>query len=227
MKKLHSKEKQQFRDLFLQEQIDRFEDRYRILDVFLQTEHHVTIDELVQVLAQAGHRFPVQFVEDTMDLMCRFGFAAKNRFGEGEYRFEHHHLGQHHDHMICTKCGGIFEFRNDRLEQLQLEIAKSHGFHLLQHRMELYGICDACREERVARMPLVGSRPGERVMIQEITGGPGARIRLLSMGLRIGDILEVITNFNDGQVVVALESKRYALGRGLAGKIVVSPANGG
>ena len=47
------------------------------------------------------------------------------------------------------------------------------------------------------------------------------------MGLRIGDLLEIITNFNDGQVVVASEGKRYALGRGLAGKIVVSPANGG
>jgi len=48
-------------------------------------------------------------------------------------------------------------------------------------------------------------------------------MRLISMGLRPGDILDVITNLNDGQVVVALEGKRYALGRGLAQKVLVKP----
>jgi Fur family ferric uptake transcriptional regulator len=48
-------------------------------------------------------------------------------------------------------------------------------------------------------------------------------MRLLTMGLRIGDPIEVITNQKKGQVVIAADFKRYALGRGLAEKIMVEP----
>ncbi len=221
MKKIHSQEKMQFRDLFVQEAIDRFEDRYRILDVFLQTEGHVTISELVEALAASGTPFAEDFVADTMALMCRYGFASENRFKDANTRYEHRHLGQHHDHMICTKCGRILEFRNDDLEALQLQIAAANGFHLLQHRMELYGICDRCRTERIRPMPLIMAKAGETAIIEELGGGAGLRMRLLAMGLRLGDRLDIITNLSDGQVVVAIEGRRYALGRGMARQIMV------
>ena len=51
MKQVHIQEKEQFKKLFRQEQIDRFEDRFKVLEVFLQTEKHVTIDEIVELLA--------------------------------------------------------------------------------------------------------------------------------------------------------------------------------
>ncbi len=223
MTKIHSQEKEQFKELFAHADIDNFEDRYRILEVFLQGEDHITAAELADRLEKNGQRFSPDFVKDTLRLMCRFGFARKNRFDNGEARYEHRHLGDHHDHMICIKCRKIIEFSNDQLETLQLQIAASHGFHMLQHRMELYGICDRCFGKRVGQLPLVAARQGERLTIEEITGGSGARMRLITMGLRPGDIIDVITNLNDGQIVVALEGKRYALGRGLARKVIVKP----
>jgi Fur family ferric uptake transcriptional regulator len=46
-------------------------------------------------------------------------------------------------------------------------------------------------------------------------------MRLLSMGLRQGDRIEIITNDGQGQLAIAADLKRYALGRGLAQKIIV------
>ncbi len=221
MQQIHHQEKKQFKKLFQQEHIDRFEDRFRILEIFLQTEAHLTADELVEVLERSGHRFSADFVRDTLKLMCRFGFASKNRFDNGVVRYEHRHLGQHHDHMICTKCKGIFEFQNRRLEELQLQIAAAQGFHMLQHRMEIYGICKKCLRDRNRIMPLYIAKQGEHLVIKEITGGSGARMRLLTMGLRIGDKVEVITNQNRGQMVIAADFKRFVLGKGLAEKILV------
>ncbi len=223
MTKIHSQEKEQFKELFAHADVDNFEDRYRILEVFLQGEDHITAAELADRLEKSGNRFSPEFIKDTLKLMCRFGFAQKNRFDNSQDRYEHRHLGDHHDHMICIKCRKIIEFSNDQLEALQLQIASARGFHMLQHRMELYGICDQCFGQRVGRMPLVAARQGERLTIEEITGGSGARMRLITMGLRPGDVIDVITNLNDGQIVVALEGKRYALGRGLAQKIIVKP----
>jgi Fur family ferric uptake transcriptional regulator len=225
MKQTHRQEKEQFKTLFRQEQIVRFEDRFRIMEVFLQTERHLTAGGLAEMLREEGADFEAEFVLETLNLMCRFGFARKNRFDNGEVYYEHRHLGQHHDHMICTKCRSIVEFEDDTLETLQLQIARARGFHMLQHRMEIYGICSDCLKERINGMPLSMAKAGERLRIEEFTGGASARMRLRTMGLRPGDQIEVITNHSTGQVVVATDYHRFVLGRGLAQKVVVHPVD--
>ena len=223
MKRVHSQEKEQFKKLFKQENIDAFEDRFKILDVFLQTESHLTVRELVQLLDESGYTFTHDFVRDTLKLMCRFGFARKNRFYNGEARYEHRHLGHHHDHMICTKCKNIYEFEDEQLENMQAQIAAAYNFHMLQHKMEIYGICSKCLKDHIQPMPLIHAKQGERLEIKEFTGGASARMRLLSMGLRVGDKIDIITNLNKGQMVLAVGYNRYVLGRGLAQKILVEP----
>ena len=223
MKRVHNQEKEQFKKLFKQENIDAFEDRFKILEVFLQTERHLTVSELVELLNESGYTFTPDFVRDTLKLMCRFGFARKNRFDNGEVRYEHRHLGQHHDHMICTKCKHIYEFEDERIENMQVQVAAAHNFHMLQHKMEIYGICSKCLKDHIQPMPLVHAKQGERMEIKEFTGGASARMRLLSMGLRVGDKIDIITNLNKGQMVVAVDFNRYVLGRGLAQKILVEP----
>jgi Fur family ferric uptake transcriptional regulator len=221
MKQVHLQEKQQFEMLFKQEQIDNFEDRFKVLEAFLQTEKHVTVNELFVLLENNGWRLEPEFVRETLELMCRFGFAHKSRFDNGDVLYEHRHLGQHHDHMICTKCRKILEFEERQIEQLQIKIAAAHGFHMLQHKLEIYGICNNCLRERIQLMPLNQAKPGERLIIREIRGGAGAKMRLLTMGLRKDDKIEVITNNGQGQLAIAADLKRYVLGRGLAEKIMV------
>jgi Fur family ferric uptake transcriptional regulator len=226
MKQVHVQEKQQFKNLFKQEHIDNFEDRFKVLEAFLQTEKHVTVNELVELLKNSGWHLEAEFVRETLKLMCRFGFAHKSRFDNGELRYEHRHLGQHHDHMICTKCRKILEFKDAQIEQLQIKIAALNGFHMLQHKLEIYGICNNCLKERIKMMPLTQAKPGERLVIREINGGAGVKMRLLTMGLRTDDTVEVITNNGQGQLAIAADLKRYVLGRGLAEKIMVEQANG-
>ncbi|MBS3758861.1 MAG: transcriptional repressor [Desulfobacterales bacterium] len=221
MKQLHTYEKKQFEKLFKEENIDDFENRFKVLETFLETERHVTIAELIEDLKGKNIDLSPEFVEETLQLMCHFGFAQKVRFENGDIRYEHRHLGHHHDHMICTKCGKIIEFKDDQLESLQSRIVSNYGFHMLQHQMNIYGICSECMKTRDKFMPLIMAKPGERLRIKEFVGGHNSRMRLLSMGFRVGDTMEVISNQGSGQLVVSLDYNRYVLGRGLAQKIVV------
>lgn len=223
MLQLHRQEKEQFKKLFKQEAVDHFDDRLKVLEFFLNSEHHVTAGELASLIEQNGHTLSPDFVLETLKLMCRFGFAQKNRFEDGHTRYEHMHLGQHHDHMICTRCNAIVEFQNEELEVLQLKIASEFGFHTLQHKMELYGICAACMKDHARLMSLTLAKQGERVKVKEFTGGSESRMRLMSMGLRIGDEVQVITNLGKGQMAIAVDFKRFVIGRGLAQKIMVIP----
>ncbi|HMA66783.1 MAG TPA: transcriptional repressor, partial [Desulfosalsimonadaceae bacterium] len=199
MTQLHTHEKKQFEKLFQEENIDRFEDRFSVLDSFLGTEQHVTAAELLEQLKEAGVDLDREFIEDTLELMCHFGFAQKIRMENGQVRYEHRHLGQHHDHMICTKCGRIIEFHNEQLESLQTQVVAGYGFHMLQHQLNIYGICSDCMKSRGRQMPLIMAKPGEQLTIRDFVGGHHARMRLLSMGFRVGDTIEVISNQGTGQ----------------------------
>ena len=72
--------------------------------------------------------------------MVEAGIAIQRQFGDGQARFEVD--GDHHDHLICTKCGLILEFEDDEIEDLQDRIAiRLGGFKVTRHRHELYGLC--------------------------------------------------------------------------------------
>lgn len=221
MMQIHDLEKQQFIALFREEGIDHIDERFAILDIFLKTEKHLTAEELYRLVAGEGHGGDKAFFQETLELMCHYGFAQENRFDDGRVLYEHRHLGDHHDHMICTRCGEISEFYDPQLERIQAAIAARHGFHMLQHRMDIYGICSSCLKKRVPLMPLMLAKPGEKLIIREYQCGENLEGRLLSMGLRRGDVIEVITSQGRGQFVIAVENKRYILGRGMAKKIMV------
>ena len=116
------------------------------------------------------------------------------------------------------------------MERLQLKIASNLGFHMLQHKMEIYGVCAECMERRSPLMPLDMAKSGEKVVIKDMAGGKNVSARLASMGLRSGDTLEIINNNGLGRLIVGHGPTRLALGRGVAQKIMVSlakqPVNG-
>jgi Fur family ferric uptake transcriptional regulator len=166
MDPIHQQEKRQFKRLFEKEGIDQIEDRMAILGVFLGQEEHISFRDLMGLLDEKGFDFQTDFVKNTLNLMCRYGFASREKFEGQPTLYEHRHLGVHHDHLICTKCQKIVEFESPQMERLQVEIAVGHGFHMLQHKMEIYGLCADCVKERVHLMPLSFTQPGERGIIE-------------------------------------------------------------
>lgn len=221
MNNRHEHEKKQFRRIFSQEGVDQLDKRFQVLESFLTTEQHVTSREIEERLAREGVKPGRGFVAETMELLCRFGFAHRLTFDDCPPRFEHRHLGLHHDHMVCTKCGSILEFKDEALERQQKELAEAYGFHMLQHKMELYGICSSCRENREQTASLAGAKPGEKFVIIGLAGGRKAQMRLASMGLRVGDHIEVVSTQPGGQLVIAVGESRFVIGQGLSMKIRV------
>ncbi len=221
----HEQEKKQFVRLFQEQGIDRFDERFQVLEAFLQLDHHVSQADIVQQLKKNGIRLSDEFVVSSMEHLCRFGFASKVDFEGGEPLYEHRHLGIHHDHMICTKCGNILEFKDEALEKQQQKIAKEYGFHMLQHRMEIYGLCSACMAQRQKQVLLHKAKPGEWLKVKQLEAGRQMQLRISSMGLKIGDEIEVMSNGFGGQVVVASGDSRLVIGSGMAQKIWVEPVD--
>jgi Fur family ferric uptake transcriptional regulator len=119
--------------------------REAILDVFLRATGHVTSDELFQRVREEHPNIGYTTVYRTMKLLCDAGLATEHHFDDGITRFEIAH--EHHDHLVCTRCGKIVEFECRMIEETQNQIAARYGFRLLRHRHELYGHCPDCCED--------------------------------------------------------------------------------
>ena len=124
--------------------------REAILEVFLQVKGHITAEALFNSVRELHPSIGFTTVYRTMKLLCDAGLAIERHFDDGLARYEIEH--EHHDHLVCTRCGKIVEFECAMIEQAQDEIGKRYGFRLLRHRHELYGHCPDCQKrERPAR----------------------------------------------------------------------------
>ena len=120
--------------------------RDAIVETFFEMGGHVPVEELVARVRQRDEHISVATVYRTMKLLAECGLALPRQFGDGQTRYEPASAdAHHHDHLICTGCGAIVEFENEDIEALQLRVARSHGFAVESHKLELYGRCAGCR----------------------------------------------------------------------------------
>ena len=118
-----------------------------IARVFFGAEGHLSIEELYRAVKRVNPRVGYATVYRTLKLLKECGLAAERHFDDGQARYEPtEDTAQHHDHIICERCGKIVEFSSQELERLQERIGRFLGFVVGRHRMELYGICSDCRE---------------------------------------------------------------------------------
>jgi Fur family transcriptional regulator, ferric uptake regulator len=126
--------------------------REAIVEMFLRTRDHVSIDELLTKVRKRQPRVGYATVYRTLKLLVDSGLAVERQFGDGQARYEV--VGDHHDHLICVKCGLILEFEDEEIERLQDRIAsRLGGFTVLRHRHELYGMCPKAAGDAAGNCP--------------------------------------------------------------------------
>ena len=117
-----------------------------ILDVLYNSDKHLTPEELYNLI-QDGYpelKTGIATVYRTLQLLEDHDIVTSISFGAQGKKYE---LGakEHHDHMICIKCGSITEFVDEEIEKRQHLIAEELGFKMTNHSMQIYGICKKCQ----------------------------------------------------------------------------------
>ena len=121
--------------------------RELIAQEFLSHKGHLSAEELLKRVRAIDKRISLATVYRTLKLLEASGLAESHRFGDDTTIFEPKlEVSEHHDHLICVKCGLIVEFVDDQIEKLQEKVAVKHGFRSEWHRLELYGFCGNCQE---------------------------------------------------------------------------------
>jgi Fur family ferric uptake transcriptional regulator len=122
---------------------NRSKSRARVIEVFFRTGTHMTVEELTDAVRKRSRSVGSTTVYRTLKLLARLGYAKELDFGDGLKRYESN-LVAHHDHLVCQECGVVSEFKEPRIETLQEQVAKEHGFLPTMHRLDIYGYCRRC-----------------------------------------------------------------------------------
>jgi len=114
--------------------------RTKILDILQSNPGtHLSADEIHNKLVDHNESIGLATVYRVLTQLEIAGLIQKNQFNDNQSSYEI--KKQHHDHLICTKCGKIIEFMNDDLEALQEKISDTYQFRLDSHVMTLFGVC--------------------------------------------------------------------------------------
>ncbi|MBT5241740.1 MAG: transcriptional repressor [Rhodospirillaceae bacterium] len=122
------------------------EQRRVIARVLSHADDHPDVEEVHRRSAEEDSRISIATVYRTMRLFEEAGIVARHDFGDGRARYEEA-SSAHHDHLIDIKSGQVIEFRNEEIERLQAEVAKAHGYRLVDHRLELYAVVDDTKDK--------------------------------------------------------------------------------
>ena len=103
------------------------------------SKDHPDVDELHKRVSQLDRKISIATVYRTLKLFEESGILEKHDFKGGKARYEELNES-HHDHLIDVKTGEIIEFVDDEIEKLQKKVAEKHGYKLVDHKLELYGV---------------------------------------------------------------------------------------
>ena len=112
--------------------------RQIILDILAQSRDHPDAQAIFEAANARDKRISLATVYRTMNQLEEIGAIQRHSFDSGPARFETTDR-KHHDHLIDVETGQVVEFRSDKIEKLQEEIAKELGYELVDHKLELYG----------------------------------------------------------------------------------------
>ncbi|MGF1545084.1 MAG: Fur family transcriptional regulator [Parvularculaceae bacterium] len=118
----------------------RMTDQRRVIARVLSlAEDHPDVEEIHRRAAEIDQRISIATVYRTMRLFEEAGVVERHDFQDGRARYEEA-SEDHHDHLIDVRSGEVIEFVNEEIEKLQERIAAEHGYKLVAHRLELYGV---------------------------------------------------------------------------------------
>lgn len=212
--------------------------RRKILETFLSTEGHLTIEDLQSLLAERDVSVDLKTLKNALKLMIKAGVAHETHLNGDDVYYEHIFAHPHHDHLVCRKCGEIIEFTCTELEHHQEEAAKRHGFTPDDHRLTIFGVCGKCaskaklpaaktisKKEEEQLVSLVSMKPGDHGVVREVKGGGELARRMASLGIRVDKALtKVNAMLMEGPVIVSVDGRQIAIGYKMAQKVMVDLA---
>ncbi len=140
-----------FKNLLKSNNLKYTKQRELILKIIYENDGHFTPEDIYNLIKTyyPEVKLGIATVYRTLTLLEDAHIVSSISFGTQGKKYEFG-LTEHHDHLVCLKCGNIAEFFDEIIEKQQEEIARKFNFKMTNHIMKITGICQACQAKKDA-----------------------------------------------------------------------------
>lgn len=115
--------------------------RLKILEILQQpVNQHISAEDVYKILLEHDEDIGLATVYRVLNQFDDAGILIRHHFEGGKSVFEISHK-EHHDHLVCLRCGKVVEFEDQLIERRQLEVAEQNNMKLTHHSLYMYGEC--------------------------------------------------------------------------------------
>jgi len=120
------------------------EARQVIIETLVSCGGHVSADDLAEQVRSHAPRVGRMTVYRTLELLCNLGAIRPTYQGTAAAHYVVMHEGSHH-HLICSRCGQVFEFEECAGEAMVQALSERFHFVIHSHLLEFHGLCENCQ----------------------------------------------------------------------------------
>jgi len=128
--------------------------RILILDILYKTKKHLSAEDIYLAVHKLDADIGMTTVYRTLDLLVEINLVLKFDFGDGKLRYEliDEMNGQHHHHLVCTKCKKVIDYTGyiddakELIAQTEKGLSNKFNFNITGHNIQFYGLCEKCKE---------------------------------------------------------------------------------
>jgi Fur family ferric uptake transcriptional regulator len=118
--------------------------RLAIADLIVSHDGHFTASDLAAAARDRRVGLSRATLFRALDLMVELGAVERLDLPNGDHAYVSC-AGTHHHHVVCSRCGRTAEVDDAGLTEAVREIARTSGFRIDTHRLELFGLCRHCQ----------------------------------------------------------------------------------
>ena len=135
------------RELFKSRGIKNTQQRHLIYEFLSRKKQPITAEEIYMMLSKKEKtRMNLSTVYRILDTFTKNGLVQKSGINiEGKSTYEINHMDHRH-HLVCVKCNKIVPIKGCPLEGYESYLAETTDFEILEHHLEIKGICPDCQD---------------------------------------------------------------------------------
>jgi Fur family ferric uptake transcriptional regulator len=140
-------ELQVFREYLKKNRLRYTLEREQIIKEIFATHDHFDVDTLYLTIRQKGIHISKASIYRLLPLLIEADLIRDVFLEDGHMHYEHIYGHEHHCHLRCIECRRIEEFTDPRLNDIERDLEERFGYKILEHKLEVKGLCPECQEK--------------------------------------------------------------------------------
>lgn len=124
--------------------------RSMILRETISHEDHPTVEQIFERVRSIFPMTSLATIYKTFNMLKEEGEILELAIAGESSRYDAGHPAPH-PHLICVRCKKIIDPVIPLFETMPAQLARKYGYRILNHRMDIFGICPDCQKEQAGQ----------------------------------------------------------------------------